>query len=184
MSSKQSPGDSGAKKSSAPVFGKQSSKDILADASGSCAKSPYSAARPQPVTAARGGSQTGEFLPAVARQPVSVFWVSINIFVHFSPPSLTLCPTASAPAPPSASSPSKSASSPPPSKSLAAKSSPSAPSKVPAKIPSKPEYVAAQSPAANPSEPDPAGGAAAGESGGSAIDVDLKIVEVNILSLH
>jgi hypothetical protein len=57
MSSKPQSSDSGARKAAAPLFGKQSSKDILADASGSSAKSPYAAARPQPASAARGGSQ-------------------------------------------------------------------------------------------------------------------------------
>jgi hypothetical protein len=55
MSSKQQSSDS-ARKGAAPLFGKQSSKDILADAAGSSAKSPYAAARPQPAAAARGGS--------------------------------------------------------------------------------------------------------------------------------
>ena len=57
MSSKQTPGDSAARKTAAPLFGKQSSKDILDDASGSSAKSPYAAARPQP-SAARAGVQS------------------------------------------------------------------------------------------------------------------------------
>lgn len=57
MSSKQTPGDSAARKTAAPLFGKQSSKDILDDASGSSAKSPYAAARPQP-SAARAGIQS------------------------------------------------------------------------------------------------------------------------------
>ncbi len=57
MSSKQPPGDGGNKQPASPLFGKQSSKDILADASGSSAKSPYAVARPQPAAAARGGNQ-------------------------------------------------------------------------------------------------------------------------------
>jgi hypothetical protein len=56
MSSKNPLGDSGAKQSPNPVFGKQSSKDILEVALGLSAKSPYAVARPQPA-AARGGSQ-------------------------------------------------------------------------------------------------------------------------------
>jgi hypothetical protein len=63
MSSKHplsdSRGGQAAKKSPNPVFGMQSSKDILEDALRSSAKSPYAVARPQ--LAARGGSP-GEVL--------------------------------------------------------------------------------------------------------------------------
>jgi hypothetical protein len=65
MSSKHPPSNAGAKTSPNPVvFGKQSSKDILEDASGSSAKSPYAVARPQPAAAARAGSH-GELLMRV-----------------------------------------------------------------------------------------------------------------------
>jgi hypothetical protein len=61
MSSKHPPSNAGAKPSPNPVFGKQSSKAIFEEVSGSSAKSPYAVARPQPAAAARAGSH-GELL--------------------------------------------------------------------------------------------------------------------------
>jgi hypothetical protein len=57
MSSQRTPGAPAARKTAAPLFGAQSSKDILDDASGSSAKSPYAAARPQ-LSGARASVQS------------------------------------------------------------------------------------------------------------------------------
>jgi hypothetical protein len=62
-----------AKQSPNPVFGMQSSKDILEDALQSSAKSPYAVARPQ--LAARGGSH-GELL---IRSDPAIQWPLISL---------------------------------------------------------------------------------------------------------
>ena len=95
MSSKQQCSDS-ARKGAAPLFGKQSSKDILADASGSSAKSPYAAARPQLAAAARGGSNGALLTPLSCRAACAVFkrmlpLVNFRTLMRFYPCVLTQC---------------------------------------------------------------------------------------------